>query len=245
MTTRDASAASEPGKATPTGAALPAGRQYRAAKFWDWISARYARQPVADEAAYRKKLEVTQGYLRAGMEILEFGCGTGSTALIHAPLVKHVYAIDISARMIEIARGKANAAQIHNVTFTQATLDDIDAPGGGFDAVLGLNVLHLLESRDAAISKIYRLLKPGGVFVSSTPCLGDFMKWFRFIAPVGKLSGFLPQVKVFTSEHLAASLESAGLEIDYRWQPPEKQKAVFIVARKPANAMPGRDSVLA
>jgi ubiquinone/menaquinone biosynthesis C-methylase UbiE len=167
------------------------------------------------------------------MKVLEFGCGTGSTALIHAPHVKHIHAIDISSRMIEIARGKADAGKTANVTFDQSTLDDFDAPDRSFDAVLGLNILHLLEDGDAAISKVHRLLVPGGIFVSSTACLGDWMKWFRFITPIRKLSGFLPQVKVFTSEQLAASLAGAGFEIDYKWQPPERHKAVFIVARKP------------
>jgi cyclopropane fatty-acyl-phospholipid synthase-like methyltransferase len=44
------------------------------------------------------------------MELLEFGCGTGGTAIIHAPHVKHIRAIDISPRMIEIAKSRAEAA---------------------------------------------------------------------------------------------------------------------------------------
>ena len=43
------------------------------------------------------------------MEVLEFGCGTGGTAIIHAPYVKHIRAIDISGNMIAIAKGKAEA----------------------------------------------------------------------------------------------------------------------------------------
>lgn len=45
------------------------------------MAKRYARQPIADEAAYRRKLEVTRTYFRPDMHVLEFGCGTGSTAL--------------------------------------------------------------------------------------------------------------------------------------------------------------------
>ncbi len=209
-------------------------KRYPAAKFWDWIAKRYARTPIADEASYQKKLRVTQEYLRPGMEVLEFGCGTGSTAIVHAPHVKHIHAIDISSRMIEIARSKADASQAANVTFDQSTLDDFDVPDQRFGAVLGLNILHLLKDRDAAIAKVYRLLAPGGVFISSTACLGDWMKWFRFFAPIGKLSGSLPQVKVFTSKQLTVSLVNAGFEIDYSWQPPARSQAVFIVARKPA-----------
>jgi len=69
-------------------------------KFWDKISARYAKQPIADEAAYQTKLQVTREYLEPEMEVLEISCGTGSTAIIHAPYVKHIRAIDISPKMI-------------------------------------------------------------------------------------------------------------------------------------------------
>ena len=208
------------------------------AKFWDGIAERYARTPIADEASYQKKLEITQGYLRPNMAVLEFGCGTGSTALIHAPYVKHIHAIDISSGMIEIARGKADASRTANITFDQSGFDDFDAPDQSFDAVFGLSILHLLENRDAAICKVYRLLKPGGIFVSSTACLGDWMKWFKFVAPIGNFFGLLPLVKVFTSEELVASLVNAGFEIDHRWQPAKGKavfgKALFILARRPA-----------
>ena len=76
-------------------------------KFWDKIAERYSKQPIADEAAYQKKLQVTREYFQPDMEIVEFGCGTGSTAITHAPYVKHIHAIDISSKMIEIAQGKA------------------------------------------------------------------------------------------------------------------------------------------
>jgi len=204
---------------------------YQPGKFWDRMAERYAKKPVADEAAYRKKLQVTREYLRPEMEVLEFGCGTGSTAIAHAAHVKHIRAIDISAKMIEIAQGKADAAKVENVTFEQATLDDLDVPDGTFDAVMGHSILHLLESKEDAIAKVHGLLKPGGVFVSSTACIGDFMKVFKLVAPIGRFFGLLPLVKVFTLKELVHSLTAAGFEIDYQWQP-GKAKGVFIVAKK-------------
>lgn len=204
-------------------------------KFWDKVADRYAKSPVSDEKSYQKKLQVTREYLRPDMEVLEFGCGTGSTAIAHAPFVKHIRAIDISSRMIEIAQGKADAANIENVTFERATIDEFSAPDQTFDAVLGLSILHLLENKEAVIAKVHRLLKPGGVFVSSTACLGDTMilKIFKVIGPIGKFLGLIPLVKVFTTQDLQDSLTDAGFEIDYRWQP-GKGKAMFIVAKKAA-----------
>ena len=66
---------------------------------------------------------------------------------------------------------------IDNITFRQAGVEDFEAPDGSYDMVLALNLLHLLPDRTAALAKIHRLLKPGGIFVSSTVCLADRM-WF-------------------------------------------------------------------
>ncbi len=201
-------------------------------KFWDKIAERYAKQPIADEAAYQKKLDVTQGYFQPDMDVLEFGCGTGSTAIIHAPYVKRIRAIDISANMLAIAQRKADEQQIENITFEQATIENLNVPDQSLDVVLGLSILHLLEDKEAIIAKIYRMLKPGGIFVSSTACLGDTMSWFKFIAPIGKFLGIFPLVKVFTIQELEQSLTNANFTLDYQWQP-AKGKAVFIVAQKP------------
>ena len=201
-------------------------------KFWDKIADRYARQPVADEAAYQKKLQVTRDYFRPDMEVLEIGCGTGSTAIAHAPYVNHIRAIDFSANMIAIAQNKADAQQINNVTFEQAVIEDLAIPNQSLDAVLGLSILHLLKNKEDVINRVYQILKPGGIFVTSTACLGDTMGWFKIIGPIGRLLGFFPFVQVFTSQQLADSLTQAGFELDHQWQP-GKGKAVFIVAKKP------------
>jgi ubiquinone/menaquinone biosynthesis C-methylase UbiE len=204
----------------------------QAHSFWDRQAARYAKSPIADEDSYQQKLKVTREYLRPDMELLEFGCGTGSTALIHAPFVKHILATDISPKMIEIARSKADAQKVTNVDFEVAALDDLTNPDETYDAVLGLNILHLVEDRDAAISRIRAALKPGGVFISGTACLGETMKFFKLIGPVGKFFGLLPVIRVFTGQDLVTSLTRGGFEIEHQWQP-GKGKSLFIVARKP------------
>ena len=203
----------------------------QSAKFWDKIAERYSKQPIADEAAYQKKLQVTHEYFRPDMEVLEFGCGTGSTAINHAPYVKHIQAIDISSKMIEFAQGKAEANNIENITFKCSTIDEFSVPDQTLDAVLGLSILHLLDNRDEVIARIHKMLKPGGIFVTSTACIGDSMKFFKIVAPIGKFLGLMPLVKVFTTRELEDSLTNVGFEIDYQWQP-GKNKAVFIVAKK-------------
>ncbi len=200
-------------------------------RFWDKIAERYSKRPIADEAAYQQKLQVTREYFQPDMEVLEFGCGTGSTAITHAPYVKHIHAIDISSKMIEIAQGKADAEKVTNVTFEQSTIEEINVSDKTLDAVLGLSILHLLDNKEKVIAKVHRMLKPGGIFITSTACLGDTMQYIKLIAPIGKFLGLMPLVKVFTTKELEDNLTDAGFQIDYQWQP-GKGKAVFIVAKK-------------
>ena len=206
----------------------------QSAKFWDRIAERYSKQPIADEAAYQKKLQVTREYFHPDMEVLELGCGTGSTAIIHAPYVKHIRAIDISSKMLEVAQGKADAANINNITFEQSGIDALNVQDNSLAVVLGLRILHLLENKEEVTEKVYKMLKPGGIFVSSTVCLGDTMKFIKLIVPIGRLFALMPLVKVFSAKELEACLSNAGFEIDYNWQQ-GKAKAVFIVARKAEN----------
>lgn len=203
----------------------------QSAKFWDKIAERYSKQPIADEAAYQKKLQVTRDYFRPDMAVLEFGCGTGSTAITHAPYVNHIQAIDMSSKMIEIAQRKADAKHVENIAFERSTIDAFRVPDQSFDAVLGLSILHLLENKESVINRVHKMLKPGGIFVTSTACLGDSMKFFKLVAPIGKCLGLMPLVKVFTTRELVASLTEAGFAIDYQWQP-GKNTGVFIVAKK-------------
>ncbi|HEV7344350.1 MAG TPA: class I SAM-dependent methyltransferase [Devosia sp.] len=199
-------------------------------KFWDKLAERYAQQPIADEAAYQRKLQLTRECLRPDMNVLEFGCGTGGTAIRHAPHVQHITAIDFSEAMLGIARDRASEAGVSNVSFQCADITRFDAPDASFDVVLGMSVLHLLADKDAAIAKVSRLLKPGGLFISSTACVGDTMGFFKLIAPLGKAVGLLPQLDVMKSTDLIASLTRAGFTIEQQWQP-SRGKAVFIVAR--------------
>ncbi len=213
----------------------PVEKMSRSARFWDRNAERYSKSPIADEAAYQRKLQITREYVRPDMAVLEFGCGTGSTAILHAPYVKHIRAIDMSSKMIEIAQRKADAQKVENVTFERSAIEELGVAGQAFDAVLGLNVLHLLEDKEEAIAKTYRMLKPGGVFVTSTVCLGETMKFFKVIGPIGKFFGLMPTVRVFTTKDLEKSLTDAGFDIDYQWQPGKGKSlfsSVFIVAKK-------------
>lgn len=203
------------------------------ARFWDRIADRYSRKPVPDEAVYQRKLAITRDYLSPDMDVLEIGCGTGSTAIAHAPHVRHVRGVDVSPRMVEIATAKARAAGVANVSFEAASLEQISADKNDRDAVLALSLLHLIDDWQGAVAKIASMLKPGGLFVSNTGCLADRMAWFKLVVPIGRLVGLMPLIRVFSQRDLERCLVANGFDIEYRWRP-DDGTAVFIVARKRA-----------
>jgi len=200
--------------------------------FWDWIANRYSRQTVGDDASYRKKLTVSQQYFDTESRVLEFGCGTGSTAIHHAPAVGHIHATDISSKMLAIAEAKAKTAALKNISFEQTSLPELNSPNESWDAILAMSILHLVDNKEAEIERVFELLKPGGVFISSTICIGDGGIGFKLLAPIFKWIPLLPAISVFSQQQLISSIESAGFTTEYNWQP-GNDKAVFVVARKP------------
>lgn len=205
--------------------------------FWNWRADAYAKSPVADEKSYRKKIQLTQERLKPDMDVLEFGCGTGTTALLHSPLVHHILAIDTSINMQEIAKAKAEKENITNVTFENAAIEDLDVSENKYHVVMGHSILHLLKNKEAAIEKSYQILKPGGMFITSTACLGGtnvlLQGVLKFVLAIGSTLGLLPAVNFFTVDDLVKSITHAGFEIKHQWQP-GKDKAVFIIATKPS-----------
>ena len=201
----------------------------RARMFWNLIARRYAAQPVADADAYRHKLERTRAFLRPGMQLFEFGCGSGTTALHHAPHVAGITAIDYAPGMIAIARDKARAAGQDNARFETGTVEDWPE-NRRYDMVMAHSILHLVADRAAVLAKVRRLLSPGGLFVSSTTCLAEMGAGPRAIMAAGGALRLLPKAAVFTPDALVAEIEGAGFDIEERWQP-APGKALFVIAR--------------
>jgi ubiquinone/menaquinone biosynthesis C-methylase UbiE len=202
-------------------------------KFWNRIALRYSKQPLSDEESYQKELVKTREYFRPDTEVLEIGCGTGSTAILHAAYVKHILATDLSSKMIEIAQAKIDANGIKNITLEKSAIDELHVDDGSVDVVLGLSILHLVEDKEAVIKSVFRMLRPGGVFVTRTVCLEDTaMRLLKYILPVGKLFGLMPMVNFFTVKQLVDAIIDAGFVIDYQWDQ-GKNKPLFIVAKRP------------
>ena len=69
------------------------------ARFWDRIARKYAADPIADMAGYEATLQRVQGLLAPQQDVLEIGCGTGSTALRLALFTRSMLATDLDAAL--------------------------------------------------------------------------------------------------------------------------------------------------
>lgn len=204
----------------------------QAQRWWDKIAEKYSNDPIADVPAWEHKLDRIRDHLTPQSRLLEFGCGTGGTARRLAPHLETILATDLSGQMLEIAEARGREEGVDNIRYERADFVDLDAPDGHFDVVLGMSILHLLDDRHAAMDKAMRLLKPGGVFITSTACLLDGF-WFMIpILPIGRMLGAFPPVKVFGGRKLRREIVAAGFEVEYEWRA-KPTGAFFIVARKP------------
>ncbi|MEH2541805.1 MULTISPECIES: class I SAM-dependent methyltransferase [unclassified Bradyrhizobium] len=204
------------------------------AKFWDRAARKYASDPIADMAGYERTLERTRHYLKGDEAAFEFGCGTGTTALKLAPSVGRIVATDLSGEMIAIAREKAKAEGCSNATFEVVRPEAAPWPDGTFDIAFGFNVLHLVAEREAALRSVHRLLRPGGIFISKTPCLKEMNPLLRIALPLMQLVGKAPYVAFLSAEDLEREISAAGFEIIERARHASRGKdgRPFVVARK-------------
>jgi ubiquinone/menaquinone biosynthesis C-methylase UbiE len=207
------------------------------ARFWDRIAVKYAADPIADMAGYETTLRRVQGLLSADQDVLEIGCGTGTTALRVAPFTRRLLATDVSAGMIAIARAKLDAEPVPQLSFAVADADTPVAGPSEYDAVLALNLLHLVTDLDRALELAMRALRPGGLLITKTACIAEMNPLIRYLAlPVMRAIGKAPHVLCFDADVLQSAIARQGMDIVSveRHGTQGKDFRVFIVARKPA-----------
>ncbi len=115
--------------------------------------------------------------------ILDVGCGDGNfTKLIaEACKAKEVYGIEISENGVEMAKK-------NGIKCIQLDVDGKDLPfdDNFFDAIFAGELMEHLFDPDHFLDEVYRVLKPEGIFVLTTPNLASIYNRFLF------LLGYLP-----------------------------------------------------
>ncbi|MEM8569267.1 MAG: class I SAM-dependent methyltransferase [Pseudomonadota bacterium] len=212
--------------------ASPTNSDQHAVQFWDKFAPRYAKMKIHNQENYEKKLGEAREFLSKDMNVLELGCGTGTTAIKLALSVRHIRATDFSEGMLAIARSRADTARISNVAFELADAQFLSTLEAQFDAAIAFNLLHLVPDPDQVIGEIAAVLKPGGVFISSTFCFGDGRNLLQPIAKLGHRFGLLPSIHFLKSETLLQTMISHGLLEERMWQH-GRGKTAFIIVRKP------------
>jgi len=186
----------------------------KAEKFWDFLAKNYDQGE--GDPGKRQDLEIIHKYLQPNDTVLELACGTGTLAIQIAGWVKEVHGIDISGNMITTEERKASAQHIVNTHFAHTTIFEARYPEESFDVVLAFNILHLMENVSPVLARINALLKPGGVFISSTPCLGEKRSWInRLLSPlfmVPSRMGVIPYVRLYKSSELEGYFTQANFQ---------------------------------
>jgi len=118
-----------------------------------------------EQMAFLNHRLVADARLRFGMRVLDLGSGTGYPALLSAQTVGQsgtVIGLDLAEQMLAVARRKATALGLANVTFRTGDVTALPFEASSFDAVTSRFCLMFLPEIPKAAAEIARVLKPGG-----------------------------------------------------------------------------------
>jgi 2-polyprenyl-3-methyl-5-hydroxy-6-metoxy-1,4-benzoquinol methylase len=200
-------------------------------KFWDSTASNYDREEKRDEKIYLRIIEKTRKHLNTSDIVLDFGCGTGLVSNEIANDVKFIHAIDISSKMVAIAKEKAAGLKIENINYVHSTLIDEQLSKSSFDVILAFYILHLVEDSQKVMQRLNELLKPGGLLITATPCMGEKPILSSLFSVAGKV-GIIPTIRAFKKSELENSITNENFEMIETECLHQSSQQYFIVTKK-------------
>ena len=103
--------------------------------------------------------------LAAGEVVLDLGSGGGIDVLLSARRVGptgHVFGLDMTPEMVELARANQAEAGIENAEFLLGTIESIPLPDESVDVIISNCVINLAADKDVVLAEAFRVLRPGG-----------------------------------------------------------------------------------
>ncbi|WED25663.1 class I SAM-dependent methyltransferase [Vibrio sp. DW001] len=201
------------------------------AEFWNHMAAKYFKTPVKNQNVYKSKLDQIRQLLHSNADVLELGCGTGSTALLLSSKVRQYDACDFSESMINIAKTRATEDDIHNISFTVEDIETYSIPSEKYDLVMAHSVLHLINNADSVVEAMMNALKPNGYIVFSLVLLNNIPLPLRWLLMLGQKTGFVPHLVYQRKSELLSPLIRGHFQVQTSWKIDTNN--VFVIARKP------------
>jgi 2-polyprenyl-3-methyl-5-hydroxy-6-metoxy-1,4-benzoquinol methylase len=203
-------------------------------KFWDRQAESFTDHGKGIQLADNKDFQSVMKYLKPTDTVLDYGCATGIISNAIADKAKEVQGIDISPKMIEIAKMRAHALNLENVNYAQGSTLDDRFQAASFDMVLAFRVIHMLKNPEDVVSRINQLLKPGGVFISVTACMSSYKALMGIAVFLLGKTGIIPEhINFFKLPELHGLMTGAGLQILESEKMEDSTPHYCIVARKP------------
>lgn len=97
--------------------------------------------------------------------VLDIGCGAGVDLLVSSLLVGQggkVVGVDITPKMVEVARENTKLFGCSNITVLESTFDSIAIEDESVDVVISNGAINLASCKESVFAEIYRVLKPKG-----------------------------------------------------------------------------------
>lgn len=201
--------------------------------FWNKQAAHYDASISKHDERYLNRVAQLKSLLKPTDQVLDFGCASGEIALDVAPHVKTIEGIDLASEMIRIANTKAAKREINNASFLATNIFNERLETQTYDAILAMNVLHLVRDHDEVLYRLRSLLKPGGMLFVETPCLGEFTLWKRQLILAASALRFAPFIHVYKFGEPEAELKAHNFNILGSRNAPEQDCRAAIAAQKP------------